>query len=380
MGPRELPARSILRVVLIVVLSAVALYLVYLLRKPLGWLFLAAFIAIAVSAPVNRLSRRMPRGLAIATVYLGLLLVPVMIGALIVPTLVTEATNLAEDVPRYADEVQEFIQDNERLRELDEKYDIAAQLQEQAAKLPEKLGDAAGVLRDLGLGLVNSIFALVNILILSVFMVAGGGRWIQATLSTRQPEERERLERLLARIAGAVAGYVQGALTVAFIAGISSYLVMWILGVPFRAPLAVMVGLFALIPLIGATIAAIIVGVVTLFNDFPSATIIWVVWSIVYQQIENNVIQPQVQKRTLQVQPIVVLVAVLFGSTLLGVVGALLAIPIAASIQIVLQEYLDYRRTGLLAGDGDPEDGDDGGEGGATPMPGLPPPAAPEPA
>jgi predicted PurR-regulated permease PerM len=106
----------------------------------------------------------------------------------------------------------------------------------------------------------------------------------------------------------------------------------------------VLTALFDLIPLVGATIGAVIVGLVTLFTDFPTATIIWVIWAIVYQQVENSVIQPQIQKRAVNVHPFVVLVSVLFGSTLFGVMGALLAIPIAASAQIALREYVAYRR------------------------------------
>ena len=105
------------------------------------------------------------------------------------------------------------------------------------------------------------------------------------------------------------------------IAGTSSFIVMTILGVPFAAPLAVFAGLMSLIPLIGATIAAVIIGLVTLFNDFPTDTVIWTIWAIAYQQIENNFVQPQIQRRTVNVQPFVVLVAVLFGQTLLGVLG-----------------------------------------------------------
>src|SRR3954464_10060441 len=109
---------------------------------------------------------------------------------------------------------------------------------------------------------------------------------------------------------------------------------MEIIGVALAAPLAVLAGGAALTPLIGATVAAIVIGLVTLFNDFPTDTIIWAIWAIIYQQIENNVIQPQGQRRTVKVQPFVVLTAVLFGSTLLGVLGAIVAIPLAASIQI----------------------------------------------
>ena len=95
-----------------------------------------------------------------------------------------------------------------------------------------------------------------------------------------------------------------------------------IIGAPFAAPLAVVAGLFSLVPLVGATIAAVLIGIVTLFGDFPTDTILWAVWAIVYQQIENNLIQPQVQKRTVNVNGFIVLVSVLFGATLLGVLGA----------------------------------------------------------
>ncbi len=102
-------------------------------------------------------------------------------------------------------------------------------------------------------------------------------------------------------------------------------------------------GLFSLIPLVGATIAAVLIGLVTVFEDFPTVTIIWAVWAIVYQQFENHVIQPQVQKRTVNVHPFVTIVSVLIGSTLLGILGALMAIPMAASIQILMREYFDPR-------------------------------------
>jgi predicted PurR-regulated permease PerM len=136
---------------------------------------------------------------------------------------------------------------------------------------------------------------------------------------------------------------------IALIAGVQTYVVLTILGVPFRGPLALIAGLFSLIPLVGATIAAVLIGLVTVFNDFPTTTIIWVIWAIAYQQFENHVIQPQVQKRTVNVHPFITIVAVLFGATLLGILGALVAIPIAASIQILLREYVDLRTLSLKA-------------------------------
>jgi len=285
----------------------------------------------------------MKRGLAIALVYLGLLLVPVLLIALIVPPLITEANNFADNVPRYADDVTEYVQKNKRLREINEDYDITSKLEEEASKLPSRLGGAAGTLRDIGFGIVNSLFALLTILVMTAFLLGSGRRWTDAFINSRPAHQRERLRRSRDNMASAVGGYMAGALTIAMIAGIATYIVLLILGVPFRGPLAVIAGLFSLIPLVGATVAAVLIGIVTLFEDFPTATIIWAIWAVVYQQLENHLIQPQIQKRTLNVHPFLTIVAVLFGGTLLGVMGAIVAIPVAASIQILLREYVDLR-------------------------------------
>jgi predicted PurR-regulated permease PerM len=357
----ESTSRFILRAVLIVVAVALALYVIYLLRKPLSWLVIAAFIAVAVSGPVNLLSRYMKRGFAIALVYIALLLIPIGIGALIVPGLVNQAEDLADNAPEYAQDVTDFVNDNETLSNLNDKYDITSKLQEEAAKLPDKIPDAAGTLRDIGVGFVNSVFAALTIFILSVFMVAGGRRWIERFLETRNPDQKERIGRALDHIGNAVGNYVGGALLQATIAGITSFIVLTILGVPFAAPLAVLVFFFDLIPLVGATLAAVLVAVVTLFVNFPVALIVWVIYSIAYQQTENYVIQPQIQKRAVAVEPFVVLVAVLFGGTLFGIIGALLAIPAAASIQIAIREWMLYRRE-VMAPAAEPASGGSRGE------------------
>ena len=343
-GRDQLTARAVLRVVVIVVVTVLALYVIYLLRKPIGWLVVAGFLAIAVSGPVNALQRHMKRGFAIALTYLGVLLIPVAIGLLIVPPIVREGNQLAEDLPTYVADVRDFVQKNSTLQKLEKDYGITTKLQEQAQKLPDKLGGAAGALGDIGLGLVNSLFAAVNILILSIFMVGGGPRWILWMIGMQRPGHRERIERIFSQTGRAVGSYIGGALLQATIAGVSTFIVLSILSVPFAAPLAVLVFLFDLIPLVGATIAAVAVGLVTAFNDFPTTTIIWAIWAVVYQQLENNVIQPRIQSKAVNVEGFFVLVSVLFGATLFGVPGALLAIPVAATIQIIIGEYLEYRR------------------------------------
>jgi predicted PurR-regulated permease PerM len=338
------PARVIARNVLVVVGVVLTLYVIFLLRQPISWLIIAAFIAIALAGPVNFFQRYMRRGLAIALTYFALLLIPIGLGVLLVPPIVNQVSDVATNAPEYVQDVEDYVNDNKTLRDLNEKYDITQKLQEEAAELPSRAGDAAGVLRDIGFGLVSSIFAGVTILILSIFMVAAGPRWVQGFIRMQRPEHAERIERGLRRIAEAVGNYVGGALLQATIAGVTAFIVLTILGVPFAGPLAVIIFFFDLIPVVGATIGAVLVGIVTAFVNFPIALIIWVIFAIVYQQFENYVIQPQIQKRATKIEAFIVLVAVLFGSTLFGILGAVLAIPGAAVIQITVQEYREYRR------------------------------------
>ena len=348
MSIADAPARAIVRIVLIIVAVVVCLYLIYLLRRPISWLFIAMFIAVALSKPVNFLDRHMKRGFAIGLVYLGLLGVIVAIAALFVPPVVNGGNNLADDAPSYVQDIQDYVQKNKRLRKINEDYQITDKLSQEADKLPSKLGGAAGVLRDIGFGIVNGIFATVTILVLAAFMLSGGRGWIEsracdaatrarganragagahggggqrlrrrgvADRSDRRHVDLHRAddpERAFRRSAGADGGpLLTGA------AGRSHDR-----GGPDRSGDAV--------------------------RGLPRRHDLWVIWAIVYQQLENQLIQPQVQKRTVNVNGFIVLVSVLFGATLLGVLGAIVAIPIAASIQIVLKEYWDYRRENEL--------------------------------
>jgi predicted PurR-regulated permease PerM len=346
--PAERPsARTIVRTVLIVVLVVLILYVLYLLRRPISWLVIAAFIAIAMSGPVNLLQRRMRRGLAIAIAYLVLILVPIGLGVLLIPSLVSQAEELAGNIPEYAQDVTDFVNDNETLSDINEKYDITGEIEDAAANV--QIGDAAGILSDIGVGLVNSIFAALTILILSIFMVGGGPGWIQSFIRTQPPDRAERLRTAFAHMGRTIGNYVGGALLQATIAGVAAFVVLKILGAPFAGPLALIIAFFDLIPVVGATIAAVIIGVVMLFVNFPTGLIIWIIYAIVYQQFENYVIQPRIQARATEIEPFIVLVAVLFGSTLFGVIGAILAIPAAATIQIAAREYAAYRRESIAA-------------------------------
>ncbi|MGI9021104.1 MAG: AI-2E family transporter [Solirubrobacterales bacterium] len=335
--------RAVVRTVVVIVLAALAIYIIYRLRKPISWLVISAFIAVAMAGPVNLLERVMKRGLAIATAYLVLVAIPVVLGVLLIPTFVNQAEDLANNVPEYAGDVTRFVNDNETLNDLNQKYDFTSEIEKAAEELPSRIGDAANILKDIGVGVVNSIFAGVTILVLSIFMVGGGPRWKDRILAGQSPDRARRIDRAAKHVADAIGNYIGGALAQAGLAAVSAFFVLSILGAPFAAPLALLVFFFDLIPVVGATIGAVIIAVVMLFVNFPVGLIVWVVYAIVYQQIENYLIQPQIQKRATKIDPFITLTAVLFGSTLFGVVGAILAIPTAATLQIVIREYLLYR-------------------------------------
>jgi predicted PurR-regulated permease PerM len=349
--------RTVIRVVAVIAASALGLYVIYRLRTPISYVLMATFIAVAASGPVNRLNRRMPRGVAIAIVYAGIILSPIVIGAILIPPLVEAASNLVNDLPAYAQDLEQTFSENETLQDLNEDYDLTSELEGLAQDAAGQLGNAAGTLADIGGGIVSSLFAVVTILVLSMFLVSRGRRWIDALLERRPPREAESIRRAIDAMGYAVGGYVGGALAQATIAGIAAFVFLEILGIPSPLALAVVIAIFDIIPLVGATLGAVIVGIVIAFaGDFPGDLIAWAVFVVAYQQFENYVVQPRIQSRAVNLDPFIIVIAALFGGTLLGVIGALVAIPVAAAMQIGVREYLDYRRAHPEVSPGAPPD------------------------
>jgi predicted PurR-regulated permease PerM len=266
------------------------------------------------------------------------------LGLLVVPPIVNGVNDFVVNVPHYVQDLR----NSRTFRKYDDKYKITPKLEDQAKKLPSHLSDAASGLRDVTVGVFGTIVQLVTILVMAFFLLLDGRRIIEFLFRELGPEHGERFGRISEDVYRAVAGYVAGNLLISVIAGVSSYVVMTLLNIPFAVPLAVLVGFFDLIPLVGSTIAGAVVGIVAAIVGFPGKLIVWVIFLIVYQQVENNVIQPVVYRRTVAIHPLVVIVAVLIGATLLGVLGALLAIPIAATVQILVKEVWLYRRERLL--------------------------------
>ncbi len=332
-----LTTRQIARIMLTVSAFSALLYLLVQIRSTLLLLGIAVFLAVALGPAVDFFSSkaRLPRAAAILLVYVLIFCVFGGVLSLIVPPVVNGATDLSRDLPGYVSDLR----DNKTIRNFDNKYDITTKLQDEAQKLPDKLGDAAGALQSIATGVVNAAFQMLTILTMTFFLLLDGRRMANFLITRFGRHREERMQGIAERIYKSTSGYVAGALTITSINGILTFIVLTILGVPFAVPLAVMMSFFGLIPLIGATIGGVLILIVTLFTDFPSATIIYAIFLIVYQQVENNVLQPFIFKRTVNVHPLAVIVAILAGAALLGVVGALVAIPIAAAVQIVLKEF-----------------------------------------
>jgi predicted PurR-regulated permease PerM len=341
MSESAVSARLIAKVVLVAATVIAALYLVYLVREVIGLVLIATFFALAIAPAVNWLDRRrVPRWMAILVVYLGIGAGIFGVGLLVVPPLVDGVEDLSNDLPGYVEDLRE----NETFREYDDKYDITDKLTEQAEELPSKLGDAAGTLADVTVNVLNRFVQLFAILVISFFLLMDGGRIMAFGFRQLPPERERRLRKIADDVSEAIAGYVFGNFVISVLAGLVTYVTLTILDIPFAVPLAVLFAFFDLLPLVGATIGGILVGLVVALVSFPAGLIVWVAVLIVYQQIENNVIQPYVYGRTVQIHPLVVIIAVLIGAALLGILGALVAIPAAAAIQSIVRDWWQFRQ------------------------------------
>jgi predicted PurR-regulated permease PerM len=331
--------RTTARIFLTIAALAAVLYFLYLIRGVLQLLLIAVFLAIALGPPVDFFTRRgLRRGHAILLVYLLMAGAIVGVGLLVVPPIVNQVHDFADNVPKYVRDLRK----NKTVRKYDQRYHIGDKLEKQASQLPSKLGSAASTLTSVTVGVFSAIVKLITVLTLAFFLLLEGGELFRLMLARAPPERAERIRHVSGDIYRAVAGYVAGNLLISVIAGTVTYVTLKILGVPFAVPLAVLMAFLDLIPLVGATLGAIVIGIVTAFHNFPTALIVWVVVSIVYQQVENNVIQPVVYRKTVDVRPLIVIVAILIGSSLLGVLGALIAIPVAAAVQIVVRDLAPW--------------------------------------
>jgi predicted PurR-regulated permease PerM len=318
------------------------LYITWISRQVLTWIIVAIFLALALNPAVDAFERRgLRRGLA--TALTSLLALGVMIGAgsLFIPTLVDEATGFANKLPDYVRDVSEG---RGQLGELAERYEI-----EQRVREAVEGGGASNVLGLSGTALavtqsvITFIVAVVTIAFMTFFMLLEGPRWMERFYGLLPEGSQEKWRGIGYDIYRTVGGYVTGNLLISVIAGVSSTIVLLILDVPYAVALGLLVAILDLIPLAGATLAAIILTAVAFLTSIPAGIIV-LAFMIVYQQIENHVLQPLVYSRTVQLSPLAILISVLIGAKIAGILGALAAIPVAGTIQVLLLAWLRGRR------------------------------------
>jgi predicted PurR-regulated permease PerM len=338
----SVPWRTIWAAIGAVLLTFLLLLLVQELSRIILWLIMASFLAAVLTPAVDLLHHRFKvrRGLAIAVVLVvGLLMLAGLLTAFIVP-LARQGANLVEDLPGFVEDAQAG---RGAIGRLIERYDLQQYLEENQDRIEEFLSGlgsrSLGVLR----GIFAGVLALVTIFVLTVFIVASGPRLTKRAVMLLPEEHQERARTVGGRSARAVSGYVFGNFVISIVAGLSTWLVLVLLGVPYAGVLALWVAFADLIPMVGATLGAIPT-IAFSFLHSTQAGIIALLFYIAYQQFENHVLQPVIMSRSVAVSPLAVFVAVLCGIELAGFAGALLAVPAAGIIQVVVSDVYDWRR------------------------------------
>jgi predicted PurR-regulated permease PerM len=336
-------ARTILAILGIVLAVAIALQVIWLARQVITWILIALFLALALNPAVNWLQEHglRRRGFAAAGAYLGTLATLVGVGALFIPTVVDETNSFARELPTYVEDLSEG---RGPLGRLEREYNIVDRVRDQVSE-----GGASGLLGlsgtavSLTRSILTAIVAVVTIAFLTFFMLLEGPNWMRRFYTLLPEESRPRAEQIANDIYRTIGGYVTGNLLISLIAGVASTLVLLLMGVPYAVALGLLVAILDLVPLAGATLAAIIVSTVAFLDSLPAGIVV-LAFFIVYQQVENHLIQPVVYSRTVQLSPLAILIAVLIGAKLAGILGALAAIPVAGTIQVLLLAWLEIRR------------------------------------
>jgi predicted PurR-regulated permease PerM len=337
-------ATTVLSVLGLALAVIVLLEIFLVARQVLTWLLISVFLALALNPLVEWFQRHglKRRGAAAAVTFLLALIAIAGLGALFIPTLVSEANGFARELPNYLRDVTEG---RGPLGRLAERYDIVERVRAEveeggASRLLGLSGTALAITR----GIITLIVATVTIAFMTFFMLLEGPVWMERFYALLPDDSRDRWREVGNRIYRTVGGYVTGNLFISVIAGSAATVLLLLLDVPYAVALGLLVAILDLIPLAGATIAAIILTAVAAIDGGWVPALIVAAFMIVYQQIENHFIQPVVYSRTVQLSPLAILISVLIGAELAGVIGALAAIPVAGTIQVLVQFWLEERR------------------------------------
>src|SRR5215203_2044608 len=345
---------QVMRTVAVALLSAAvvlgAFFLLWQVRTFIGWFVIALFLAAVLNPAVNWLQRRhrlIKRPIAIGLIYLGLVVALLFVVGIFLPLLVdqinglTKFVNTAAQAPEGPTEYIKGLAKQNGLGGLLQRFD--AQLADLRKQLGEVVGNLFSATGQIAISAASFLAALATVLTLTFFLILGSERYVDAGVGLFAERHQPLVRRILGQAAGAISGYVTGNLAISFICGITTFVVLLLLGMPYAAPLALLVAVLDLVPLVGATLGGVLLVIVGLFVE-PWKALVLLAFVLVYQQVESNLLQPLVYSQAVQLNGLVILIALLVGGQLLGIPGALLAIPVAEIIRILITELRDYRR------------------------------------
>jgi predicted PurR-regulated permease PerM len=340
----KVPVRTILATIGLTLATVVAVVFVMHVQRVLVWMLIAVVFTVALYPAVNWLQdhvRWCRRSLATLVVFLVVVLVFGGVLTLFALPLAEQGTQLAARLPDMIADARGGRGPVGILLERTNALELARDNEERIRQFATGLGTPAlNLLR----GAVTGIVATISIFVLAYLAVLQGPKVVEATLALFPPQRAQRIQRVGVACAKTVTGYISGNLLISAICGVLTYVVLKILGVPFAELIAVFVAIADLIPLIGATLGAVVAGVAALIHSLPAAITV-VIFFVVYQQLENHLLQPVIFSRTVKLNPLTVLVALLLATELAGILGALLAIPIAGVVQVVLRDIWHHRAT-----------------------------------
>jgi predicted PurR-regulated permease PerM len=340
--------KAILTALLVLLAVGIVLYVLWISRQVVSWILVALFLAVALNPAVEALERRFVRrrGIAVGITFVAALISAAAIIGAFAPTVVHQATHFSDALPGYADDLTHG---RGRLGFLETKYHVVDKVRKAVkegggGKFLGVTGTALAVTKSV----LTAVVATLTILFMTLFMLLEGPNWVERFYSLLPEHQRPRWESVMRDIYRTVGGYVTGNLLISLIAGLTFGIILAILGVPYAIALGLLVALLDLIPLAGATIAALLVTLVAFAANGVTTGIIVGVIFLIYQQVENHLLQPLVYGRTVQLSPLAVLISVLVGAQVAGILGALGAIPVAGAIQVLLRDWQTHRRRGLL--------------------------------
>jgi predicted PurR-regulated permease PerM len=339
----KVPVRTILTTIALVLATVALLWVLVEVRQILTWIVIAAFFAVALAPAVRFTEHRVTRGhRALATLLVFLLVLLVLAGlvaAFAVP-LAKEGSTLAGQLPQLIEDARNGRGPVGQFLDRTNALQYVQQNQERIRAFATGLTTpAAGVLKGVATGIAGS----VTIFVLAYLMVLEGPKVVGGGLGLLPPHRRERVHRVAADCGRSVTGYITGNLLISVICGLLTYGALKLLGVPFAALISLFVALADLIPLVGATLGAVVAALAGFVHSVPAGIGV-IVFFVVYQQLENHLLQPLILSRTVDLNPLTVLVAILIAVELAGILGALLAIPIAGMAQVILRDLWDNRR------------------------------------